>query len=161
MPTLQPSGRNSVYTQRCSSPLSSLNPTKLTHTHKQNDPESGLYRAFLGVPPSRRSPSSSTGAARVDDVSVLSAARLATGAVTGSVLTNVAVLSIEADGAVLVNVTARKVKAARGAVIYNVVDDSEVRACACVRACVCVCVRACARERESIGGSPAVGGDKS
>jgi hypothetical protein len=40
---------------------------------------------------------------------------------------------LQADGAVLVNVTARRIKAGRGAVIYNVVDDSEV--CVCVRMC--------------------------
>lgn len=35
-------------------------------------------------------------------------------------------MAVEAEGAVLVNVTARRIKAARGAIVYNVVDDSEV-----------------------------------
>eukprot|EP00952_Eustigmatos_sp_NYUAD-ZCMA_P013574 53697-Eustigmatos_ZCMA.PRE.1 len=43
---------------------------------------------------------------------------------------------VEADGAVLVNVTARKIKAAKGSVIYNVVDDSEVRRQLHTRGCM-------------------------
>ncbi len=91
----------------------------------KTDEESRLYRAFLGVPTSRRAHVEVGAATTVDDVSVLSAVHVGEGSIVQSVLTNVSAQSIEAEGAVLVNVTAKKVKAARGAVLYNVVDDSE------------------------------------
>jgi hypothetical protein len=93
----------------------------------QNDAESALYRAFLGVPSTRRTATALSPAVTVDAASVLSAVGIGEGSVAGSVLTNVVAPLVEADGAVLVNVTARRVKAAKGAVVYNVVDDSEVR----------------------------------
>ncbi len=102
------------------------NPSPTTHP-PQNDAESALYRAFLGVPASRRTAAALSPSVSVDETSVLSAVRAAEGRIAGSVLTNVVAPVVEAEGAVLVNVTARKIKAAKGAVVYNVVDDSEVR----------------------------------
>jgi len=41
------------------------------------------------------------------------------------VLTNVTAQEVVADGAILVSVTAKKIRASPGSVVYNVVDDSE------------------------------------
>lgn len=89
----------------------------------QNDEEARLYREFLGL--NSRLSKSVVGNARVDEVSVLSSSHVNQGTVTNSVLTNVTAEYLEADSALLVNVTAKKVRAAPGSVIYNVVDDSE------------------------------------
>lgn len=97
------------------------NNISVTHT----DEESRLYRAFLGVPESRRTHAKIAEVVDVDPWSVISAARVDEGTIKQSVLTNVSAVSVEAEGAVLVNVTARKVVAGRGAVLYNVVDESE------------------------------------
>lgn len=48
-----------------------------------------MYRAFLGVPFTRRTAAALSPAVSVDEASVLSAVRIAGGAVAGSVLTNV------------------------------------------------------------------------
>lgn len=93
----------------------------------QSDDESRLYRAFLGLgSDSRVTGSDLSDGVTVDASSVLTSCSLSDGKVSGCALTNVTAESIEAESAVLVNVTARKVKAGKGAVIYNVVDDSEV-----------------------------------
>lgn len=105
-------------------------PSNPPPTHiKQNDAEAALYRAFLGVPTTRRTAAALAPAVAADEASVLSAVRIGAGSVKGAVLTNVVAAEVEAEGAVLVNVTARKIKAAKGAVVYNVVDDSEVGGC--------------------------------
>jgi hypothetical protein len=46
--------------------------------------------------------------------------------IVSSVLTNVTANYLEAERAVLVNVTARRVMVGRGGIVYNIVDDSEV-----------------------------------
>lgn len=101
----------------------------------QSDDESRLYRAFLGLgSDSHVTGSDLSDGVTVDASSVLTSCSLSDGKVSGCALTNVTAESIEAESAVLVNVTARKVKAGKGAVIYNVVDDSEVRSqggCCC------------------------------
>jgi len=98
-----------------------MNNISVTHT----DEESRLYRAFLGVPSGRRVRAEMGEGVGVDEESVLSAVQVKEGRIVKSVLTNVSAAHIEAEGAVLVNVTARKVVAGKGAVLYNVVDDSE------------------------------------
>ncbi len=98
-----------------------MNNISVTHT----DDESRLYREFLGVPVGRRARAEVGEGVGVDEESVLSAVQVKGGTIAKSVLTNVSAIAVEAQGAVLVNVTARKVVAGRGAVLYNVVDDSE------------------------------------
>lgn len=65
----------------------------------------------------------------VDDVSVISSSVLGSelsseGAVKQSVLSNVRAKYIEADGAILINVTAERIIAKRGSIVYNIVDSS-------------------------------------
>eukprot|EP00928_Gymnodinium_smaydae_P085330 TRINITY_DN6870_c0_g1_i1.p1 TRINITY_DN6870_c0_g1~~TRINITY_DN6870_c0_g1_i1.p1 ORF type:complete len:554 (-),score=143.79 TRINITY_DN6870_c0_g1_i1:171-1832(-) len=60
----------------------------------------------------------------VDPVSCLSGCAVKAGEVKSSVLAGVTAATVTADGAILVNVTARSIRAAPGSVAYNVVDDS-------------------------------------
>jgi hypothetical protein len=86
-----------------------------------------MYRAFLGLGEGRQHDTPLEGTSvKVDDVSVLSSCVMGRGSVTSSALTNVMAETVDCEGAVLVNVTAKSIKAARGAIIYNVVSDSEV-----------------------------------
>ena len=82
------------------------------------DGEAAMMREFFGVK------STVTRSAVGDDVaieggSVVSDSALGAGSVRGSALANVACDEIDAEGAILVNVTAPKIFAARGAVVYN------------------------------------------
>ena len=45
--------------------------------------------------------------------------------ISGSVLVGVNAGLVECDGAILINVTAKSVRAAPGSIVYNVVDESE------------------------------------
>jgi hypothetical protein len=95
----------------------------------QTDEESRQYREFLGL--SGRLSQSTIGVARVDGISVLSSTNIGSGRIVGSVLTNVNAGHVEAEGAVLVNVTAASVRVGKGAIVYNVVNHSEVREGGC------------------------------
>jgi hypothetical protein len=65
----------------------------------------------------------------IDDVSLVSSSVLgselmAKGSIKRSVLSNVRAKYIEADGAILINVTAEKIIAKPGSIVYNIVDSS-------------------------------------
>ncbi|CAM9537404.1 unnamed protein product [Ectocarpus sp. 4 AP-2014] len=85
--------------------------------------ESALLREFLGCS-SRVSNSDIAADAEVDDVSMVSASTLGGGSVKNSALTNVRCGYIEAEDCILVNVTAKRIVAPRGSIIYNIVDTS-------------------------------------
>lgn len=94
-----------------------------------NDDDARLLRRFLGV-----SEDSKTEQCRlpndnglvVDDVSRLSNCRVAEGgSVAKSVLCSVTARTVEADEAIVVACAARRIVAGKGAVVYNVRDDSE------------------------------------
>jgi len=91
------------------------------------DSEDGkLARAFFAIPESSRVHESATlGSCQVDATSVVSTSRCSGGAISGSSLVGVTACDIQAEGAVLVNVCAKKISAAKGAVAYNIVDESE------------------------------------
>jgi len=84
-----------------------------------------LARGFFGIPDGGRVLDSSMGSCEVDAVSVVSACTLSSGSVASSALTRVAAGELRADGAVLVNVAARRIVAAKGSLAYNIVDTSE------------------------------------
>ncbi|KAG5175633.1 hypothetical protein JKP88DRAFT_196778 [Tribonema minus] len=90
-------------------------------------PEAALLRRFAAAEQCSGGGSGGGGGggASVDAASVVSACALGAGSVRGSALAFVRCARVEAEGCILVNVTARKVTAGPGAVVYNVVDDSE------------------------------------
>lgn len=61
----------------------------------------------------------------VSDSIIGSASGTVESTITHSVVCGVKTLQVQANGAVLINVTARRIVAAPGSVVYNVVDDSE------------------------------------
>lgn len=85
-----------------------------------------LARAFFGIPEDGRvGAGSALAACQVDAASVASATSASSGSITGSALCNVCTTELHADRAVLVNVCAKRISAAKGAIAYNIVDDSE------------------------------------
>ena len=90
---------------------------------RSDSDEAGLYRRFLGI--GGRTHRSEVGECTVAADSVVQGCKFAGGSVSDSVACNVQAGTIEAAGAVLINVTAKKIVAPPGAVIYNVCDDSD------------------------------------
>ena len=84
--------------------------------------EARLARAFLGM--RGRTYRTELFSTALDGNSVVQGCELGEGSVQGSVLCNVHAAQIQAQGCILVNVTARKIIARPGSLIYNVVDDS-------------------------------------
>ena len=99
--------------------LYQINNMKLT----ENTHDSNLLRSFLGV--TSRKMASEIYSTVVDDQSVVLKSVIQNGSIRNSVISCVNCLQIEAEGAILVNVTARKIKAGKGAILYNIIDDSE------------------------------------
>lgn len=83
-----------------------------------------LMRKFFAVD-KRVSDDSSLGECKVDATSVVTQTTTMSGSIASSVTSEVCCKDISADGAVLVGVFAKKIKAAKGSVAYNIVDESE------------------------------------
>jgi hypothetical protein len=90
----------------------------------ENDDDAALLRQFLGVE-SRVDTESATNASQVCDASCVFATTVNSGSITASVVSSVSADVVEIDGALLINVKAKKIVAARGSIIYNVVDTSD------------------------------------
>lgn len=105
------------------------NTMMLTETTKEAD----MMRLFLGM---KESPGcvkdSEITNTTIDDVSCVSSCSLGSttskGYVRNSVLSNVRCKHIEADGCVLVNVTAERIIAKPGSIAYNCLDDKNAPA---------------------------------
>mmetsp|Transcript_16733 Transcript_16733/g.37522 ORF Transcript_16733/g.37522 Transcript_16733/m.37522 type:complete len:541 (-) Transcript_16733:89-1711(-) len=92
----------------------------------EDSEDAQLARRFFGIADScRTSSESSLGESTVDSASVISASSCKSGSFKSAVVSAAFADSIVAEGAVLVNVTARKIVARPGALAYNIVDDSE------------------------------------
>lgn len=61
----------------------------------------------------------------VDETSCVFASSFTSGSVKESVLAAVGAISVEAEGAIIINCTAKKITAAKGAVLYNLIDESD------------------------------------
>jgi hypothetical protein len=81
-------------------------------------------RLFFGIDGSSRVHDSNTGTTTIDASSCISASTLTTGTVKGSILSNVRCKHIEAEDCVLINVTAERIIAPKGSVVYNVCEGS-------------------------------------
>jgi cytoskeletal protein CcmA (bactofilin family) len=89
--------------------------------------ESDLMRLFFGIEGGSRVASSDIGSkVTVDNASCISASTVGSGTISRSVLSNVRCNSIDADGCVLINVTADRIVAKPGSVLYNVVDSGSL-----------------------------------
>ncbi|KAJ8599959.1 hypothetical protein CTAYLR_002845 [Chrysophaeum taylorii] len=84
--------------------------------------EADAMREFLGV---ARGALASSPAVKSDPETVATACDVGAGSTTSSVLANVTCAHIAVDEAVVVNCTARKIKAGKKSIAYNVVDDSD------------------------------------
>eukprot|EP00591_Stephanopyxis_turris_P001859 CAMPEP_0195519700 /NCGR_PEP_ID=MMETSP0794_2-20130614/15282_1 /TAXON_ID=515487 /ORGANISM="Stephanopyxis turris, Strain CCMP 815" /LENGTH=544 /DNA_ID=CAMNT_0040648893 /DNA_START=110 /DNA_END=1744 /DNA_ORIENTATION=+ len=90
----------------------------------EDDEDAQLLRKFLGVT-TRQMNSTFGDGVSVDDKSCAFSCSIKEGNVVNSVLSAVDCLSIEADGAIVVNCTAKKIVAPKGCILYNLVSDSE------------------------------------
>uniref|UniRef100_A0A7S2XTE0 Uncharacterized protein n=1 Tax=Attheya septentrionalis TaxID=420275 RepID=A0A7S2XTE0_9STRA len=91
---------------------------------KDNDADADLLRKFLGVT-SRRMYSTIGDSVTVDEDSCVFGSTISAGSITNSVLAGVKSPEVEADGAIIVNCTAKKIKAGKGAILYNLIDTSD------------------------------------
>lgn len=89
------------------------------------DENARLLRKFLGVT-SKDMDSSIDSSVTVDDAShIFSSTIKNSGSIIKSVLASVTALEVEAEDAVIVNCVAKKIKAGKGAILYNIVDESD------------------------------------
>eukprot|EP01065_Artemidia_motanka_P017022 TRINITY_DN2059_c1_g1_i1.p1 TRINITY_DN2059_c1_g1~~TRINITY_DN2059_c1_g1_i1.p1 ORF type:complete len:572 (+),score=158.24 TRINITY_DN2059_c1_g1_i1:115-1716(+) len=90
----------------------------------QDGPENDAYRSFFGQP--RGEPQhSDLGEVAVDGESSVANCEIKSGAVAGAALCGVTATRVEAKGCILVNVTAKSIRAAPNSICYNVVDSSD------------------------------------
>eukprot|EP01064_Diplonema_japonicum_P031776 TRINITY_DN5792_c0_g1_i5.p1 TRINITY_DN5792_c0_g1~~TRINITY_DN5792_c0_g1_i5.p1 ORF type:complete len:544 (+),score=110.27 TRINITY_DN5792_c0_g1_i5:45-1634(+) len=91
----------------------------------QDGEENDAYRAFFNAVQGTPKDSNIASSCTIDAASCVASCTLHTGTVKASSLCNVTAGHIEADSCILVNVTAKSIKAAPGTIAYNVVDDSD------------------------------------
>jgi hypothetical protein len=88
------------------------------------DESSDLLRKFFGV--TEKQMHCVIGEkCKVDDKSYLSACKVKSGEIKECVMAGVEVVDIMAEGAIIVNCTAKKIVAGKNAILYNLIDDSE------------------------------------
>jgi hypothetical protein len=88
----------------------------------EKDASSDLLRKFLGV--TSHSVDSTLEGVTVDEASYVFGSKIKAGSITNSLLANVQAAEITSDGAIIVNCVAKKITAGKGAILYNVIDDS-------------------------------------
>merc|ERR1712150_227893 len=89
-----------------------------------NDPEAKLMMKFFNIT-SHQMNSTVGKNVNVDTKSCLFSSKIASGSVTKSILSSVDASHVEADNAIIINCTAKKIVAPKGSVIYNVIDSSD------------------------------------
>ncbi|GFH45446.1 hypothetical protein CTEN210_01920 [Chaetoceros tenuissimus] len=100
--------------------LYSANNLKFLDTDESSD----LLRTFFGVN-DKRMYSKIGESCKVDDKSYISACKIKSGDIKNSVMAGVEVVDLTADGAIIVNCTAKKIVAGKNAILYNLIDDSD------------------------------------
>jgi len=81
-----------------------------------------LLCQFLGV--NEKHIESSFGEVTVDNISRTYAVKAKSGSISNSVMANVQASEIHAHGAIIVNCVSKSIKAGKGAILYNIVDES-------------------------------------
>jgi hypothetical protein len=89
----------------------------------EKSPSADLLRQFLGL--DTQQADCSLAGVTVDDISYAYNVKANTGSICKSVLASVRAKEIHADGAIIVNCVANKIVAGPGAILYNIMDDSE------------------------------------
>jgi len=89
----------------------------------EDSKDAELLHKFLGV--TEKHIDSTLDGVTVDGISRTFAVKAKSGSIANSVLANVQAADINADGAIIVNCVAKKIKAGKGAILYNIVDDSD------------------------------------
>ena len=89
----------------------------------EDSKDAELLHKFLGV--TAKHIESSLDGVTVDGVTRTFATKAKTGSISTSVLANVQASEIQAEGAIIVNCVAKTIKAGKGAILYNLVDDSD------------------------------------
>jgi hypothetical protein len=82
-----------------------------------------LLHKFLGV--TEKHINSSLDGVTVDGISRTFATKAKSGSIANSVLSNVQANEIQADGAIIVNCVAKSIKAGKGAILYNLIDEGD------------------------------------
>mmetsp|Transcript_25565 Transcript_25565/g.33886 ORF Transcript_25565/g.33886 Transcript_25565/m.33886 type:complete len:554 (+) Transcript_25565:212-1873(+) len=91
----------------------------------REDPNADLLRKFMGVTSRLMDTDVDSSKLTVDDNSCAFSCKISTGSISNSVLANVEAVDVQVDDAIVVNCTARKIYAPKGAILYNLVDESE------------------------------------
>ena len=86
--------------------------------------EAEALREYLKIPADRKVGCQCAGDVKLTDGAVCLASRIKSGELKRTIASHVATDQIDAQGCILINVTARKIKASN-CIVYNVVDDSE------------------------------------
>jgi len=90
-----------------------------------SDENSRLLRKFLGITENVMN-SKIDASVSLDETSrVFSSKIISSGSITKSVLASVTANEITAEDAIIVNCVAKKIKAGKGAILYNLINDSE------------------------------------
>lgn len=89
----------------------------------EKSPSADLLRQFLGL--DTHLADCALDGVTVDDTSYAYNVQAASGIISKSVLASVRAQEIQADGAILVNCVAKKIVAGPGAILYNIMDDSD------------------------------------
>jgi len=89
----------------------------------EDSESAGLLREFFGL--SSRVVDSKLEGVTVDGASCVFSSKISSGAVASSVVSSVTAGCVQIDGALLINVTAKKITAGKGSIVYNVKDESE------------------------------------
>jgi len=98
--------------------------SKNNHKFLDTDESSDLLRKFFGVTEKQMHCSIGEGC-KVDDKSYLSACKIKSGDIKECVMAGVEALEVIAEGAIIVNCTAKKIVAGKNAILYNLIDDSD------------------------------------
>jgi stage V sporulation protein SpoVS len=89
----------------------------------EKDAQSDLLRSFLGVE-AHHVDSTIDAGVTVDEASYVFGSKVKSGSISNSILAQVQAAEINADGAIIVNCAAKKIIAGKGAILYNLIDDS-------------------------------------
>ena len=90
-----------------------------------DDEDAMLLRKFLGITSNVMNSKISAEDVTIDDKSCVFSCTIPKGTISESVLGAVVSPEVDANGAIIVNCTAKKIKAGKGSILYNVVDTSD------------------------------------
>ena len=90
----------------------------------EKSPSADLLRQFLGCADEHQVNSTVGAAANVDETSYMIASKVGAGSINKSLVANVTTPQLDCDGAIIVNCVAKKIKAGKGAILYNLLDES-------------------------------------